>query len=67
MSHLSKFISENMKDYTHIQCDNIKKIFNKDFDILVNNQLKKPQVLIIDKRNNTFYNNVEIALGQIQK
>ena len=55
-----------MKDYTVIDINNIKKIFNKDFEILVNIQpKKKPQITIIDKRNNTVYNNIKIAFSHI--
>lgn len=67
MSTLNKFISNNMKDYSVIDIDNIKKIFNKDIEILVNNRLKKPQIMIIDKRNNSVYNNIDIAFYHIHK
>lgn len=56
-----------MKDYSVIDIDNIKKIFNKDIEILVNNRLKKPQIMIIDKRNNSVYNNIDIAFYHIHK
>ena len=65
MSSLRQFILNNMNNYSVVHDGNIQKIFNKDFEILVNNQLKKTQIMIIDKKNNTVYNNIDIATHYI--
>ena len=73
ISTLNMFISKIMKtknDFTHIESDNIKKIYNKDFEILIYKLGKHPQTLIIDKRgigNPIIYNNIDIASHHILK
>ena len=51
-------------DYKHIESDNIKKIYNKEFDIFVYKLGKKTNILIVDKRSSShpiIYNSIEIA------
>jgi hypothetical protein len=64
MSFENKFISSLMKDNCKfIDSQNIKKIYNNEFEILVYKLGKKKHVLITDKRNNQtiVYNNIQIA------
>jgi hypothetical protein len=59
-----------MKDNCkHIETENIKKIYNKDFDVLIYNFGKKPHAVIIDKRDDKtiVYNTLEIASHHIIK
>ncbi len=71
MATLNKFITNLMKDnFKQLENENIKKIYNKDFDILIYNIKQKPNTLIIDKRNTKktiIYNNLEIASHHVCK
>jgi hypothetical protein len=71
MAAVNKFITNFMKDnFKQLEVENIKKIYNKDFDILVYNFKHKPNTIIIDKRNSKktiIYNTLEIASHHILK
>lgn len=72
MTSVNKFISNyfpkdgQTKQY---ETENIKKIYNKDFDILIYNIKNKSNTIVIDKRDKKtkIYNNLEIASAQLQK
>lgn len=64
---INRFVSSFMKsDIKLIDSPNIKKIYNKDFDVLIYKMgtQKKQHAIVIDKRSNgqtIVYNNVDIA------
>jgi hypothetical protein len=67
---LELFMNSMMKDNCKsIETDNIKKIYNKDFDLLVYKMGKKTNSIIIDKRNSKtiIYNNIDIAIHHLLK
>ena len=62
----NKFISHIFKnDYKHAETENIKKIYNCDFEVLIYKSRydKKINTIVIDKRagQNIVYNTLEIA------
>lgn len=70
ISLLDKFIHTVMKDnFKHSETDNIKKIYNKDFDLLIYKLGKKTNSIVIDKRGTKtiIYNNIDIASHYIIK
>lgn len=67
---LNKFISNLMKDnFKQLESENIKKIYNKDFEVLIYNLNNKSNTIIIDKRDakTVIYNNLEIASHHMAK
>ena len=68
---LNKFITEYMKDnFKQLDSDNIKKIYNKEFDVLIYNHKNRPNTIVIDKRNanqTVVYNTLEIASHHMLK
>ena len=67
---IDKFINMLMSNnYKQLESENVKKIYNKDFDVLVYNLHKKPNAIVIDKRDaaeTIIYNNLTIALHQLR-
>ena len=66
MSRTNKFISHLFKnDYKHVETENIKKIYNCDFEVLIYKSRydKKINTIVIDKRagQDVVYNTLEIA------
>lgn len=66
---INRFISSFMKDNCrHIESDNIKKIYNKEFDVLIYKHGKKANTIVIDKRKadqTVVYNNLETAMSSL--
>lgn len=65
-NRMNNFISHIFKnDYKHIETDNIKKLYNCDFEVLIYKSLssKKINTIVIDKRasKDVVYNTLEIA------
>lgn len=62
----NRFISHIFKnDYKHAETDNIKKLYNCDFEVLIYKSVpsKKINTIVIDKRagKDVIYNTLEIA------
>lgn len=67
---MQKFISSIMKDnFKQLESENIKKIYNNDFDVLIYNVRNKLNTIVVDKRDTKtiVYNNLEIAAHHITK
>lgn len=67
---MQKFISSIMKDnFKQLESENIKKIYNNDFDVLIYNVRNKLNTIVVDKRDakTIVYNNLEIAAHHITK
>lgn len=70
-SRTNKFISHIFKNnYKHAETENIKKIYNCEFEVLIYKSRcdKKINTIVIDKRagQNVVYNNLEIAEQALQ-
>ena len=67
---ITKFIANVMKENCKFsELENIKKVYNNHFDILIYKHGKKTNTIIIDKRNskNIVYNNIDIAYHHLSK
>lgn len=51
--------------YKHEENAGVTKFYNKDFDVIMYKNKKQDQALVIDKRNNVVYNNLDIAIDNL--
>lgn len=61
MNSIEKFLTCVLNNYQKEESNNVTKYYNSFFDVIVHNK----QCVIFDKRNNTIYYDIQLALQNL--